>query len=201
MGRGEPSSRSLEARRWAHRPRPPPPNPAGGHRGPASTTAIRRLGHCPAMERGSPSCRSWADEVEDADLLAARSRGLNPDAEPFFGGSSPAGLGWSAGGKLSFSDSKASFGSELPTPDAGSRGKAPAAASGHRRRHRRRRRAERGFMADAWRTHPQVVCGTVERWGARLLSPPAAHPLRLSVEPDADGFCPRSTVIAEGAVD
>ena len=48
---------------------------------PASTPA--------AMEFGSPSRRSWADEVEEADSLApSSSPPLNANAEPFVPGSS-----------------------------------------------------------------------------------------------------------------
>jgi hypothetical protein len=42
------------------------------------------------MERGSPSRRSWADEVEEEEEAARGSPGLSPNAEPFSSGS---GLG------------------------------------------------------------------------------------------------------------
>lgn len=144
------------------------------------------------MEHGSSSRRSWADQVEDEDLRVhvARSRGLNPDAEPFFGGSSPGGSGWSAGGKLSFSDSEVSFGSEMPSPDPGSKGKAPAEALGRRCRHRRRRRRPRGgrgLMANAQRSQPPIDASLA---GLHLPRKPslAAHPARLSAEPDTYGY-------------
>jgi hypothetical protein len=85
------------------------------------------------MERGSPSRRSWADEVDDAELLArSPSAGLNPNAEPF----SPAASGLGRGERLSFTDSEASFGSEAPSPAANERGKGPAPDAARLRRRR-----------------------------------------------------------------
>lgn len=86
------------------------------------------------MERGSPSRRTWPDEVEEADKLPRPPfAGLNPDTEPF----SPAGRGE----KLSFTDSEGSFGSEAPSSAATDSGKGPAVAGGRRRWPCRRARA------------------------------------------------------------
>ncbi|CAD6337978.1 unnamed protein product [Miscanthus lutarioriparius] len=148
------------------------------------------------MEPGSCSRRSWVVEVEDEE--AARSTGrstlqhppplatsahasfvlhtssLDPNAEPFV--ASPGG----SRERLHFTVSKASS-EEEDEPPMARRGKdAP-----HPRWQRRRRRhpARRGsFMADAWRDV------------ARAMSPPrrlvsiVVHPMRMSVEPDADEF-------------
>jgi hypothetical protein len=68
------------------------------------------------MERGSSSRRTWADEIEEKELAAAStaaSPGLNPEVAPFFpAGKSPAGSGYDYGGRLSFTDSEASEGSD-----------------------------------------------------------------------------------------
>lgn len=99
------------------------------------------------------------DEVDAAaksQASALSSQGLNPDASPFDGTSSP---GSGRGERLSFTDSEASFGSEPPSPAPEGKGKAAVPASGHRR-HTRRRHLHRagppeGFMAAARRSHPQ----------------------------------------------
>lgn len=137
------------------------------------------------MEHGSPSRRLWADEVEEAELVArSPSAGLNPNAEPFL--SAPSGLG--RGERLSFTDSEASFGSEAPSPAANVKGKGPAPDSAHRRRPRHRRRQYRwgGYMADARRSYRRADAAFPPPAG-RLRSL-VVHPVRLSTEPDTDRY-------------
>jgi len=145
-----------------------------------------------SMDPGSCSDRSWADEVEEAEAarstgssafpglpplaaaahasLVLRASSLDPDAAPF--GASP-GDGY--GERLHFTDSEASFG-DSDEPPSSARGRAAAPPRRHRRRRRRRARIGR-FAA---RTPPPTPV-------ARS-SPVAAHPPRMSVEPDSDGF-------------
>lgn len=143
------------------------------------------------MECGSPSRRSWADKVEEADSQARSSSALNPDAEPFFWGSSPAASGFEKDERLSFTDSKGSFGSDTPSSSIADKGKAVVTAGGRRRRpcrrHRHRRpMAQGGFMADAQRAFRRA--GPATPLPADRLRSVVIHPTRLSVEPDMDGY-------------
>jgi hypothetical protein len=148
------------------------------------------------MERGSSSQRSWAEEVEEEELAGGSlnlAAGLNPDVAPFFGSASPAGLGpvglnpdvpafhggsspagswFDYGGRLSFSDSEDSYGSEPCSPSSEGKGKAVAVEGRRRRRLHRRCRARNpeGFMAAA--------AAATHRWRAsrRPLAPTKSPP-------------------------
>jgi hypothetical protein len=148
------------------------------------------------MESGSCSRVSWADEVEadEASLgvatpssfnlppLAAaahttmvlHSSSLDPDAEPFVG--SPG----RSGGKLSFSDSEASFDSEASA--ASGRGKAPQRPRKQRRRRRHRPRRDNRVVEGA-RRPPSAPPEQPRRLASIVV-----HPLRMSLAPDAEGF-------------
>ena len=165
---------------------PPAANPAAaGHQPLPSPTPVATpvpASTPAAMEFGSPSRRSWADEVEEADSLPhSSSPPLNANAEPFVPGSSPAVSWFSRGERLCFSDSEASLGSAAPSP-------ANVAEVGEirerRRRPRRRRRHRRRAAQDA-SAHQAATASPPPM--ARLRSV-AVHPARLSAEPDDDGF-------------
>lgn len=147
---------SSPPRRWPVRPRRPPSSPrASRPRRPPNQRRVpfSRAVH-PAMELGSCSRRSWADEVEAEErelaspfqlppLVAAahaslilRSSSLDPGAEPFVG--SPGG----SGERVHFTDSEASsYDSDVPPSSRRGPAVRPPRQQRRRRRRRNRRRA------------------------------------------------------------